>query len=224
MKSMKITGIAAVAAMVCSGAAVANPDRPDWSFVEIAYNQGNSGSGENNDAIRGGVSISGWDYVHLQLDYEDGEVGNERLGVGNTGESTDFDSYTVTLGVHPSIGNETDLHFDIFTGQIDPDEVSGSNIDYDEADFWGLTGGFRHMITQRFEVNGSVNYQDTDSYGDPNGPNPGDTSGSIDSVFAKVGGQFNWNNFSGGLTYTFDDPLRDDLVELNFRWSWGDWF
>jgi hypothetical protein len=217
MKSMKITGIAAAAAMVCSGAAVANPDRPDWSFVEVAYNQGNSDSGENNDAVRGGFSISGWDYVHLQLDYEDGELGNSAIGGGTGGMSTDFDSYTITLGVHPSIGNETDLHFDVFAGNIDPDEVIPNDPDSGEdADFWGLSGGFRHMMTQRFEVNGSVNYQDTDSFNN--------ASGSSDSVFAKVGGQFNWNNFSGGLSYTFDSPLREDLVELNFRWSWGDWF
>lgn len=202
MKSMRFTGLAAAAAMVWCGAAWADVDRPDWSFVEIAYNQGSSGENEDNDAIRGGFSIGGWDYVHLQAALQDGTLGNE-----------DFDGYKITLGINPSIGDGTDLVFDVFAGNIDPDNLPGLD---EDSDFWGLSGGFRHMMTQRFEVNGTVNYQDSDTLSTG--------GGSEEHVFASIGGQFNWTNFSGGLTYTIDSPFRDDIVELNFRWSWDDWF
>jgi hypothetical protein len=222
MKSMKFTGIAAAAAMVCSGAAVADPDRPDWTYGQVAYSQGSTNSGNpggngsgNNDAIAATLSISGWDYVHLQAEYEDGSI---PIQTNNSGD-TDFDQYRITLGVHPSIGNETDLLFNIYVGNADAD-VSGVNVNNTDSDLWGLSGGFRHMVTQRFEVNGKVNYEDID-----NSLLTGANSGSFDNVYGSIGGQFNWNAFSGGLEYTIDDPIRgSDVVELNFRYSFADFF
>jgi hypothetical protein len=219
MNSLKLT--AAAAALVFSGAALADPDRPDWTYGEIFYNQGSTfnddtGGDTNNDAFGATLSMSGWDYVHLQAEFLSGTTGS---GLNTDSGDTDFDQYTITLGVHPSIGDGTDLLFEVNAGNIDPDDLIGNA----DADFWGLAGGFRHMMTQRFEINGKVNYQDLDNIG-VNGLNS-DSVGSTSNDYASLGGQFNWNAFSGGLTYTIDDPIRDsDVVELNFRYSFADFF
>ena len=130
----------------------------------------------------------------MQGGYSDGEI-----------EGTDFDAYELVIGVHPNVGDNTDLVFDLVYGNIDPD-VSGSQ----DADFFGVSAGFRHMATQRFEINMMANYRDSDNFSG---------SGSHDDVSAEIGGRFNFGAFSSGVTYLFARADQEDAFQVDLRWS-----
>jgi len=199
MDLRKITGVLATAAMLASGSALA-VDRPDWTFVQGAYGIGDGGGGNNSDTnlyeLAGSVGFA--DMWHIAADYQDGEY-----------FGSDFDAYTLYVGVNPNIGDGTDLFVDLFYGNYDEDFIGGSSSD---QDLWGLQAGVRHMITERFEGNVTIHYADVDQA-------QGSGGSSFDDVGVEVGGQFNWGAFSSGLSANVTD---ETVVKLNVRWSF-DW-
>jgi hypothetical protein len=208
MKEMnlpKITGVLATAAMIASGSALA-VERPDWTFIQAAYGIGDSstidigGTQTTTDTnlweIAGSLGFA--DMWHVAADYQDGEYSD-----------TDFDSYTLYVGMNPNVGDGTDLFFDVYYGNLD---VGNSGSTSSDQDLWGLQAGVRHMITERFEGNIKVHYSDVDA------PQGSSISGS-DDVGVEVGGQFNWGSFSSGLSA---DVTDETIVKLNVRWSF-DW-
>jgi len=106
MDLRKITGVLATGAMIWAGTAVA-VDRPDWTYVQGSYGIGDSGATSSDDTNQWGVggSLGFADMWHVQAGYLDGE---------NNG--FDFDSWNVLVGVHPNVGDGTDLFFDVFYG------------------------------------------------------------------------------------------------------------
>jgi len=202
MNLQKITGVLATAAMIASGSALA-VDRPDWTYVQASYGIGDSTStGGNEDTSQWGIggSLGFLNMWHVQAAWFDGE-----------NEGADADGYSILLGLHPNVGDATDLFFDVFFGTTDQDDAPQASVT-DELDKWGLNIGVRHMVTERLELNGKVFYSDVDT--------PGNTgSSSADDVGVEIGGQFNFGAFSSGISANVTD---DTIIKLNVRWSF-DW-
>ncbi len=205
MKHFKVLALAAVAAMACSGAAVAGPQ---WTFGNIGMVTGNGDETADTEfnSFEGSVVIA--DIWHIQGGWATGET--ERNG------GRDVDILQLGVGLHRNVSDSTDVVVDLFFGTIDEVDGGGGST---ESDYMGYSLGVRSMLTRDFEFNAAINYADVDC---PAGC--GAATGSAVNVGGEMGGRYLFNEaISVGATFNWDG-VQGDLLTLNVRWAFGDVF
>jgi len=197
------TALAAAIGLLAGGAYA---DPLSWTEVGVGYLQADSG---NDDVtaydVRGGIGLG--QLFHIQAGYTDGTADNQGTG----GSDYDFDGYDVRVGVHPSVGENTQavveaIYFD-YSGE-------GS----DEWDGWGVGFGVRHKMGDQFEMRSQIDYVQGTS-------DPGDED-FTETIFS-IGGRYYWVPafFTGvavniGGTSASSD-LGGDVIRIDAGWSFG---
>ncbi|TFG86309.1 MAG: hypothetical protein E4H19_06105 [Chromatiales bacterium] len=202
----------ALASAITLLAGMASADPLSWTEAGVGYNVADS---VNEDAtaidIRGGIGFAGMG--HAQLTYADGSV--DVIG----GSDIDFDGYEARAGVHPSVGDKTQLVVDAIYFDYSGDQGS-YNVD---EDGWGLGFGLRHQLGDQFEIRAQIDYVDG-SWDD----NDGD-SGDFKNTTYSFGGRYYWvpNFFTGvGVTISGSEAFSvvdegGDVIRVDAGWSFG---
>lgn len=126
-------------------------ESPDWNFVEAGYASTDiDGLSEISPA---GFSISGSkllnENVFMAASYS-------RLSDDFQGIDFDLDQASAGIGYRYGLTPTTDVYV---AASYESIEVSASGVSYDESGY-GLTLGVRSMLTEVFELSGSIGYVD----------------------------------------------------------------
>ncbi len=203
MKHIKLLALSAIAALVCSGAAVAGPQ---WTFANVGLSSGDGDEVDQTEFLGLEGCFAFADMWHVRGKLAFGETEN------NGGR--DVDILELGVGFHRSVNDSTDVVIDVFFGTIDELQGNGTT---DESDYMGYSFGVRSMLTDQFEFNAAVNYADVDC---PAGC--GAATGSAVNVGGEMGGRYLFNEaISVGATFNWDG-VQGDLLTLNVRWAFGD--
>ena len=203
---IKKIALTAAIALLAGGASA---DPLTWTELGVGFNVVDAGD-DSTDAfdIKGSIGFAG--IGHAQLTYLDGGVD------GSEGSSDfDFDGYEVRAGVHPSVGDKTQLvvdaiYFD-YSGDFDVDE-----------DGWGLGFGVRHQLGDQFEIRAGIDYYDGEW-------SQGSFSEDFNNTVYSFGGRYYWvPNFftgvsvavSGAEAFSIGDS-GGDVIRVDAGWSFG---
>jgi hypothetical protein len=204
----------ALAGAVALLAGTANAEPLTWTEVGAGFNVADAGE-DSIDAfdIRGGIGFAG--IGHAQASYLDGSADNFYLAEGG---DVDFDGFEVRAGVHPSVGDKTQviaeaIYFD-YSGDVD-----GSS--FDVSDGWGLGFGVRHQFGDQFEVRAQIDYFDGEAFGDVE-----ELSSDFNDTNYSFGGRYYWmpNLFTGVSVHVNGMggiPFTGDTIRLDVGWSLG---
>lgn len=202
---MKILSVAACAMAALVAAPVFAADNPAWTYGQLQYQQSTSGD-DTADAYGIVGSLGMADLFHVQAEYAGGNV-------GYSGDD-DYDQFRIIAGVHPAVGPNTDAVFNLRYTNIDFDD-NGE----DDIDVWGVGAGLRHMLTDKFELNGMINW---DRY------NPDHNSSDTTVASWSVGGRYLVTpNFSAGVSYSDAGniggySLITGAATIDVRYQFGD--
>ena len=203
MKHIKVLAFAAVAALACSGAAVAGPE---WTFAHLGLATGDGDETDDTQFLRVSGSLAFGDTWHAQGEWATGETEN------NGGRDVDF--LELGAGLHRHISDNTDLVVDVFFGSIDEEDGGGGST---ESDYFGYSLGVRTLLTDEFEFNAAIIYADVDCPAGCGGP-----VGSAVNVGGEIGGRYLFDNaISVGASLNWDG-VQGDLLTLDVRWAFGD--
>lgn len=201
----------ALAGAIALLAGMANAEPLSWTEVGVGFNVADAGE-ESTDAfdIRGGIGFAG--IGHAQLTYLDGTVD------GSEGSSDfDFDGYELRAGVHPSVGDKTQVVVDAIYFDYEGDEDFGDS----EEDGWGLGFGVRHQLGDQFEIRAQIDYFDGEF-------TAGSFSEDFNNTVYSFGGRYYWmpNVFTGvavavGGAEAFSIAGGDDVIRVDAGWSFG---
>jgi hypothetical protein len=203
---------AAIAALPLAMQSTAKADPLSWTEVGVGYNMADSGD-ENIDAFDIKASIGLGNLFHVQAQYIDGSEG------GSSG--FDFDGYEIRAGVHPSVGENTQVVIDViyFDFTADPDF---STLDIDE-DGYGIGFGIRHKMSDQFEVRAQADW--FDGNWEPDGGSSFDFTNTTVSmsgryyftpaIFAGVGVTLN------GIEALSAADVGGDVLRIEGGWSFG---
>lgn len=210
---MKILGTAVCAAAILAAGSALAADNPAWTWGQAQYTSMTSGD-DNADQWGIDLSMGFADMYHFQVSYFDGDSGY------NDGSGTDkYDGWKITAGVHPALSSSTDAVFNINYTTIDIDHTR------EDVSMWGFGAGLRHMLTDRFELTGMINWNRGDvdhweSYED-----------DFTFISWEVGGRYLFNEaISAGLTYSDSDAtggigmLLGGSLKLDIRYQFADFF
>lgn len=182
-----------------------------WTYGQLGYTRADSGD-DATDAVRLKGSLGLSELFHVQAEYLDGTIGQD----GD--EDNDFDGYRLALGVHPSVGENTQAVLELQYFDVTYDDVGGPGVDEDDDGF-GIGAGLRHLLTDNFEMNAMVSWNEGSS----------DIEGFEDNDFSDVafefGGRYFMNDaMSVGVTVITNDSLMwgGDSATLDFRWQFAD--
>ncbi len=209
MKHFKLLALAAITALACSGAAVAGPQ---WTFANVGFANGD-GDEDFDTKFVGFEGCMGFaDMWHVRGELASGETA-ENVGL-------DVDILQFGVGFHRSISDNTDVSIDVFFGTIDETQPLGFSI---ESDYMGYSFGVRSMLTEQFEFNASVNYADVDCPAAA-ACGIGDIGLSAVDVGGQIGGRYLFDKaMSVGAGLNFNG-VRGDVLTVDFRWAFGDFF
>lgn len=207
---MKKIALTAAIALLAGGAANANP--LTWTEFGVGFNvadEDDAGFFDSATAfdIRGSIGFAG--IGHAQLSYLDGTLD------GAEGSADfDFDGFEVRAGVHPSVGDKTQviveaIYFD-YEGDFDI-----------ESDGWGLGFGVRHQFGDQFEIRAMIDYVDGEV--DDGGP-----SSDFNDTTYSFGGRYYWmpNFFTGASVavssaFGLSESSSGDVIRVDAGWSFG---
>jgi len=129
---------------------------------------------------------------NIIAEYATGDIDNP-----TGGSDLDFDEGVIGLGYHTGISQATDLTVNVKVISRDTD-LAGDDTGY------GLGVGVRHMLTDRIEVDGNIDFVDVNDNQD---------------TAVKVGARYYFNEaISTGLSYsTSSDDV--DIVSAGIRWD-----
>lgn len=164
--------------------------------------------------------IEGW-YQDVELDASGTDIDGDGFGIGGSVEfadswrlfasygtndfdfGVDQDAYSVGVGFFTPVGNNVDFVADVAYVSVEFDSILGSGDD----DGFGLSAGFRGMVSDAVELAGGVNYVDLDDSGD-------DTSFEIEG----------WYYFSPQFAVGLGAEFGDDVTSygINGRVYFGD--
>lgn len=191
----------ATAALAGAGTAVA--ENPAWTYGQLGYLRADSGDDANwAGQIKGSLAFA--ETFHFQAEYLDGEV-------GAPGGDLDFDGYQLTLGAHPSVGENTDAVVAIryFDATL---EAPGGDLD---EDGFGIGAGLRHMLTSNVEVMGMAWWDEGEE------DLLGGGSDDFTDISFEIGGRYLFNdNISAGVT--IDQSDSEDSVLIDVRYQFDD--
>ena len=201
-----------VAAAVSVLSSVAIAEGPSWTYVSVGFVAGDS-SEEEEDGNYSGHSFNASaqlsDTFHARIDYADVDL-NER---------DSSEGYTLALGVHSALTDNTDLVVEFVHSSHDFEEDNEN--DGDGYDGSGLNVGLKSMFTDKLELSAGVSYRDLELDTNFNG----DEERHITTYF---GGQYFVNeNMGVGIDYSeFDVQTTDDFgsigtLNVYVRWSLG---
>lgn len=207
MNKYLTAAIGAAAALALSPAMAA--DGLGYTWGQLGYSQSTSGD-STTDAFGVDASVGFADLFHIQLGYVDGTIG-EGDWDGSTWRDLDYDGYHVVLGVHPHVGANTDAIFNLRYTKIDLDRTR------DDLSAFGIGAGLRHMLTDKLEVNGMINWDrwDVDHVSD-----------DFTTVSWAVGGRYLITpEFSLGIGYdNGDNEYGVGTATIDFRYQFRDLF
>ena len=201
-----------VAAAVSVLSSVAIAEGPSWTYVSVGFVAGDS-SDEEEDGNYSGHSFNASaqlsDTFHARIDYADVDL-NER---------DSSEGYTLALGVHSALTDNTDLVVEFVHSSYDFEEDNENEGEgYDGS---GLNVGLKSMFTDKLELSAGVSFRDLEL----------DTSfnGSKERhITTYFGGQYFVNeNMGVGIDYSeFDVQTTDDfgsigILNVYVRWSLG---
>lgn len=221
----KVTGIAAAAALVFSGAALAD-DGPSYTYVQGQYNNYDS---IDNDDVDGTGDVDGYgiaaslgflEMFHVALEYNDNTAENAAGG----GTDVDWDSIQLNAGIHSELNEATDFVAELQYIDLSTD-ISGAANEPD-ADAFGARFGIRQLLGDKVEIGIFGNYWN----GSVDGPT---LAGNADTDFndwgLEVSGRYNITDpLSIGLTLNINDPIASglgfggDSAVIDVRWSFGE--
>lgn len=204
---MKIfsTAVCAVAALVAIPALAA--EGPAWTYGQLGYTQISSFDNSDSFNLDGSLGIA--DLFHVQAQYRNGQFGD--FGEGD--DNTDFDTWTITAGVHPHVGASTDAVFDVRYTNIDIHDTNN------DADAWGLGAGLRHMMTDKLELNAMINWDRI---------SPDNSNEHLNNSSWTVGGRYMMTPaLSAGVSYTDSDStgflgFGGGAATVDVRYQFGD--
>ncbi len=205
MKHFKLLTLTAVAALACSGTAVAGPQ---WTFANAGLATGDGDDVDQTEFLGFEGCLAFADMWHVRGMLAFGETEN------NGGR--DVDVLELGAGFHRPVNDSTDLVIDVFFGSIDETQGNGTTV---ESDYVGYSFGVRSMLTDEFEFNAAVNYADVDC---PAGC--GAAGGSAVNVGGAIGGRYLFDKaISVGAGLDFNG-VHCDLLTIDIRWAFDDVF
>lgn len=220
---MKRIGIAVLSAASLLAAGTAAAAEPQWNYGAIGWIQGDGlENGGESDGFKVDGSIGFLNNYHFQLSYVDGTIDGYN-------DDIDWDGYNVTLGFHQAISSSGNTQFIANVNYFDLsyDEDSGF---YDgDQDGYGLGFGLRSMLSDKFELEGMINW--TRGEWDPD--NSSYYSGKADYTDTSlvVGGRYHWMpELSTGLTLNINGSNGvlsnmsaggGDSAVIDLRYSFG---
>lgn len=200
--------IIGVSIFVFSSMAVA--EGPSWTYASFGFVAGDS-SDEEEDGNYSGHSFNASaeliDNIHARIDYADVDLNDDDSSEG----------YTIALGVHSAVTDNTDLVVEFVSTNYDFEE---SNVNEGEGyDGYGLNVGLRSMFSNKLELSGGVSFKELELDTNFNGDNER-------HVTIYFGGQYIVNENMGiGIDYSeFDVQTTDDfgsigILNVYARWS-----
>ena len=203
-----------VAAAVSVLSSVAIAEGPSWTYVSVGFVAGDS-SEEEEDGNYSGHSFNASaqlsDTFHARIDYADVDL-NER---------DSSEGYTLALGVHSALTDNTDLVVEFVHSSYDFEEKNVN--DGDGYDGYGMNVGLKSMFTDKLELSAGVSYRDLEL--DIELSDYAERERQITTYF---GGQYFVNeNMGVGIDYSeFDVQTTDDfgsigILNVYVRWSLG---
>lgn len=146
--------IALATALVCAAGAAQAAEQPQWNQLGVAYQTLDvDGESINGFALSGSVLIAEQAFVV-------GSFARASEEVDVFGDTVDLDLDTTSLGLgfrHP-LSSATDLFAVVSYEKLKATaSYFGESGSFSENGY-GLTGGFRTMVTESFEVGGSLAY------------------------------------------------------------------
>ena len=157
----KVTGIAAAAALVFSGAALAD-DGPSYTYVQGQYNNYDSTGDDDIDGYGIAASLGFLEMFHVALEYNDNTAEN----AAPFSTDVDWDSIQLNAGIHSALNDETDFVAEL--QYIDLSTDIGGGFTEPEADALGARFGIRQLLGDKVEIgifgnywNGSVDYKES---------------------------------------------------------------
>lgn len=177
-------------ALLFSGSAFANS--PGWDLVELSYIKAEI---DDTDFEPDGFGLSGsallTENVFLTADYT--ALSEDVFGI-----DLDLDSISAGVGYRYGISPTTDLYGTLTYEYAD---VSGAG-ESDSDNGYGVTVGVRSMLTDAFELGGSIAYIDIDE---------------DDTIFTVEGRYYFTDNFAAGVSYGVAEDA--DLYTVNLRYA-----
>ena len=178
---MKYLSTAVCAAAVLAAGSAFAGDNPAWTWGQGQFTSMSSGDDSSDElGLTGSIGIA--DLFHVQASYLNGTSGI------TGGPDQDYDGWRLVGGVHPHIGANTDAVFNLRYTSYNLDDTSN------DVDAWGVGAGLRHMLTDKVELNGMINWDRADVDHVSNGKST--------NVSWEVGGRYLVTpEFSAGVTY-----------------------
>ena len=201
-----------VAAAVSVLSSVAIAEGPSWTYVSVGFVAGDS-SDEYKDGNLSGHSFNASaqlsDSFHARIDYADVDLNDENSSEG----------YTLALGVHSALTDNTDLVVEFVHSSYDFEEDNENEGEgYDGS---GLNVGLKSMFTDKLELSAGVSFRDLELDTNFNGSKER-------HITTYFGGQYFVNeNMGVGIDYSeFDVQTTDDFgsigtLNVYVRWSLG---
>ena len=182
-------------ALLFSGAAFANS--PSWDLVELNYVKAEI---DDTDLEPDGFGLTGsvlvTENIFLMADYT-------ALNESAFDIDVDLDTITAGVGYRYGISSTTDLYgtlsYEYAEASIEglfAEDLSGSDNGY------GVTVGVRSMLTDAFELGGSIAYIDIDE---------------DDTIFTVEGRYYFTDNFAAGVSYGVAEDA--DLYTVSLRYA-----
>ena len=201
-----------VAAAVSVLSSVAIAEGPSWTYASVGFVAGDS-SDEEEDGNYSGHSFNASaqlsDSFHARIDYADVDLNDENSSEG----------YTLALGVHSALTDNTDLVVEFVHSSYDFEEDNENEGEgYDGS---GLNVGLKSMFTDKLELSAGVSFRDLELDTNFNGSKER-------HITTYFGGQYFVNeNMGVGIDYSeFDVQTTDDFgsigtLNVYVRWSLG---
>ncbi|BDX05850.1 outer membrane beta-barrel protein [Planctobacterium marinum] len=177
-------------ALLFSGSAFAKS--PDWNLVELSYVKAEI---DDTDFEPDGFALSGsaliTENIFLLADYN--ALSEDVFGV-----DIDLDTISAGVGYRYGISATTD-----FFATLSYEYVDASALGESESDNgYGITVGARSMLTDAFELGGSIAYIDVEE---------------DDTTFTIDGRYYFTDNFAAGLSYGVADDA--DFYSVSLRYA-----
>lgn len=187
-----------------------------WTYGDLGYLRASSGDDET-DAYTIKGSIGFLEQYHFQVEWVDGDLGAEDYYYD---DDVEFDGYRLVLGAHPQLSPTTQGVLEVHWSDYEADS-DDAYYDFD-YDGWSLAAGFRHLLTDRLEVNALAIWNEGEWEADYY-----DEDEDYTAISVRLGGRYHFtDNLSAGVTVVTDDPvvMHEDSLTFDVRWQFADPF
>jgi len=155
---MKLHTLLSSSLLVLITANSAQANNFNYNYVELGY------AAINDSEIEGGVIVSGSYDIKENINI----VGDVFVSTSSDSGNVDVDSYRLGVGYHMPLSNQTDVLAEagLFNASA---EASGGGITINRDDSgYQLSAGVRHKLAENIELQGRVNYKNSDDISERN--------------------------------------------------------